>query len=534
MSKPDDNPFRSGHTAALDLDKLEKDPLDDDVDWDGKPKASKWESSGWTGGSDDWPEDFGGGPKGGTAALDLSEFDPGVVRGGEEPWNDAFSDEVQDLDAWESSNKGRRPPKDEDEGFEGFFGGPSGTQALDIGGFDEPSDDEAFNDGLGPRKGALKVRRRAERSEDARDPHSHIDQRGSKSYEGGQGDPIDERGADAAGMSGESKRRGTKDYEPEMRKAPTASVILDEEELAPHERTMAIGLDELRRGSGKIPLSVAGGPPATQDMDFSALRNGDEGGELFPDEKTQAIDRLEIGVGANVTTTEFDAPSGLRRGKATPDANVRTAAISSEDLKNYQAQEQASGAHLLIFVPGNPVVEFPLRPGVTNIGRERTNHLVLSDPYCSRKHLRIKCQEGQWEIRDNGSDNGTLHNERPMAKQQDLALTQADEIKVGSTVLRFVAGPITDAHRSAPTTGIVPHGDPLTGGHSQKGNTASMAAMPAMDDDVPVRRDPGPGSTPPKARSGPPWPLVALLLLLIFGIGFLVVVLVGLVFLRGG
>ena len=525
MAKADDSPFRSGHTAALDLDKLEKDPLDDAVDWDGKGKASKWESSGWTGGSDDWPEDFGGGGKGGTAALDLSEFDPGEVKGRDEPWNDAFGDEVPDLEAFDKNNKGRRPPKDDDDALEGFFGGPGGTQALEIGGFDEP-DDEPFDDGLGPRKGALKVRRRASRSEDSRDPHSHYDQRGGRSYEGGQGDPIEDR--TEGGVRGESRKRKSADYEPALDDTP--KVILDEEELAPHERTMAIPIEDLRRGgSTKIPIEMAG-QPTTEALDFSAIRGADNAPvELFPDEKTQAIDRLEIGVGSNITTTEFDAPKGLRRGKATPDDNVRTAAISTEDLKNYQAHEQDSGAHLLIFVPGNPVVEFPLRPGVTNIGRERTNHLVVSDPYCSRKHLRIKCQEGVWEVRDNGSDNGTLLNERPMAKQADLSLSQGDEIKVGSTVLRFAAGPITDELRRPPATGMLPQGQPLTGGFPTSSNTASIAAMPAMED--PAGPAPRP---PPKSRSGPAWPLVAVLLLLVFGIGFLVVVLLGLFFLRGG
>lgn len=536
MSKPDDSPFRSGHTAALDLDKFEKDPLDDDVDWNGRPKESKWASNGWAGGAEEWPEQFGGGGKGGTAALDLSEFDPGDVGGSaEKPWEDAFADEVPDMEAFNRNNKGRRPPQREDDDIAGFFGGPSGTQALDIGGFDDEDDAQPFDDGLGPRQGALKVGRRAERSEDYRDPHSHFDQRGSKSYEGGQGDPIADRRGGVRGESKPAKRRGSKNYEPEIDDTP--KVILDEAELAPHERTMAIGVEELRRGA-KIPMEVAGAQPSTEALDFSELRKEgsrqDDPGELFPDEKTQAIDPLALGASSpNVTTTEFDAPPGLRRGKATPDHNVRTAAISSEELQNYQANEVASDGHLLIFVPGNPPVEFTLRPGVTNIGRERTNHLVLSDPYCSRKHLRIKCQDGRWEVRDNGSDNGTLLRGGPMAKQQDIALSTGDEIKVGSTVLRFVEGTIEDAHRVAPATGPVPQGKPLSGGFPTKGNTASIPAMAAMEDD-PVARSNTAAVSTPKKSGGPAWPLIAILLFLLFGIGFLVVVLIGLVFLKGG
>jgi hypothetical protein len=459
MGKKGDNPFRSGNTAAIDLDQIDKEGEEGWNPWNASQGKQKnpWASDGWSGGGgggdeDDWGGFGGGGGgsgKGATAALDISEFDADAYaeksknkrrRRPDEGWGEEDED-----DAPRGRKKDQGPAWGrDDDGWDGGGGGGGGwggkgnTAAIDLEDAGLPSEDE--DEKFSPAR-----KRRAERTEDARDPHTHSNQRGGVEYIGGQSDPKSLE-------QGRASRSKGQNADPALRPKESNVKDLEGEELddwkpGAGESTVAIGIQEIRRG--KAPEVSAEKAPEPKMRPAPKVRGEDEDGLI----KTAAIDisSLQRGGGsakvevAPDETTDFGVPEPAvargGKGKADPKADlVKTAQIDPSEVDKLRSKEAASGAKLLIFVPGNPPINFDLRPGVTNIGRDKSNHLVLSDPACSRKHLHIKKTSEGFAMHDAGSDNGTLLNGVRAAGNADAPLQHGSEITVGGTVLRFILG----------------------------------------------------------------------------------------------
>lgn len=78
---------------------------------------------------------------------------------------------------------------------------------------------------------------------------------------------------------------------------------------------------------------------------------------------------------------------------------------------------------------------------VTTIGRGSHNSIALpSDKFASANHALVFVREGAVYLRDRGSTNGTLVNDR--RAEGDVLLRDGDRILVGTTVLRYCAGRI--------------------------------------------------------------------------------------------
>jgi hypothetical protein len=75
----------------------------------------------------------------------------------------------------------------------------------------------------------------------------------------------------------------------------------------------------------------------------------------------------------------------------------------------------------------------------TKIGRERDNHVVLSDPRVSRRHATVTYEAGNWTLTDLDSANGTLLNGVPIMAPQ--VLQEGDTISLGDTELVFQHAP---------------------------------------------------------------------------------------------
>ena len=80
---------------------------------------------------------------------------------------------------------------------------------------------------------------------------------------------------------------------------------------------------------------------------------------------------------------------------------------------------------------------FPLLNEETTIGRESANTVWLNHASVSRRHCVIRCDNGDFQILDLDSYNGTFVNGIP-AKEQ--ALTHADRLRVGKVELLFLIG----------------------------------------------------------------------------------------------
>jgi hypothetical protein len=73
---------------------------------------------------------------------------------------------------------------------------------------------------------------------------------------------------------------------------------------------------------------------------------------------------------------------------------------------------------------------------ITNVGRDATdNEIVIDDDAVSRRHARIKLEEGQFVLYDLASANGTFLNGEKIVKHP---LAEDDSIKMGETKFSFV------------------------------------------------------------------------------------------------
>lgn len=77
----------------------------------------------------------------------------------------------------------------------------------------------------------------------------------------------------------------------------------------------------------------------------------------------------------------------------------------------------------------------PLQAGENIVGREDDGGIRIDSPTVSRRHARIVVSAGSASLEDMGSKNGTFLRREPVTSA--VALTDGDEIRVGSVVLRF-------------------------------------------------------------------------------------------------
>ena len=89
----------------------------------------------------------------------------------------------------------------------------------------------------------------------------------------------------------------------------------------------------------------------------------------------------------------------------------------------------------LVVVRGNDRGrEFELKRRETQVGRSRTNHIVLTDTTVSRHHVTFILDDRGVRARDEGSGNGTLKNGSTIGRE--ARVWDGDEIEIGSTVVR--------------------------------------------------------------------------------------------------
>ena len=77
----------------------------------------------------------------------------------------------------------------------------------------------------------------------------------------------------------------------------------------------------------------------------------------------------------------------------------------------------------------------PLVDGQISIGRDESNQLCLNETAVSRKHCRIERLDGQHQVVDLGSHNGTFVNGIPIGHKQ---IEHGDTIRIGKSELVFL------------------------------------------------------------------------------------------------
>ena len=108
---------------------------------------------------------------------------------------------------------------------------------------------------------------------------------------------------------------------------------------------------------------------------------------------------------------------------------TETSAVGTENLEDGQA--------LLVVKRGsNAGARFLLDQDTTTAGRHPEADIFLDDVTVSRRHAEFRAKDGQFEVVDVGSLNGTYVNREPRTAQ---VLEVGDEIQIGKFRLVFIA-----------------------------------------------------------------------------------------------
>ncbi|QMV85250.1 FHA domain-containing protein [Corynebacterium hindlerae] len=134
-----------------------------------------------------------------------------------------------------------------------------------------------------------------------------------------------------------------------------------------------------------------------------------------------------------------------------PDAQVETTSVFRADLlKEMESGAGTSpavagndnlpaGAALLVVKRGpNAGSRFLLDQATTSAGRHPESDIFLDDVTVSRRHAEFRMNDGEFEVVDVGSLNGTYVNREPKNSQ---ILATGDEVQIGKFRLVFLAGP---------------------------------------------------------------------------------------------
>jgi hypothetical protein len=86
---------------------------------------------------------------------------------------------------------------------------------------------------------------------------------------------------------------------------------------------------------------------------------------------------------------------------------------------------------------GAEVLNFPIRPGITMIGRSTVNDVVLNDGTISQKHATIEYSRTGVLLKDLGSTNGTYVSGLPIREKW---LSVQESLQFGAVQCQFIGG----------------------------------------------------------------------------------------------
>jgi pSer/pThr/pTyr-binding forkhead associated (FHA) protein len=119
----------------------------------------------------------------------------------------------------------------------------------------------------------------------------------------------------------------------------------------------------------------------------------------------------------------------------------------------YESPEDAASLRVArLFVVSGPLAgtSFELGADPVTIGRRRGNTVQINSSAVSQRHCTITKRPGDhYALKDEGSRNGTLVNDRPVAAGTSHPLTHGDKIRLADTVLFFV-----DPRPTTPAGGV--------------------------------------------------------------------------------
>jgi len=149
--------------------------------------------------------------------------------------------------------------------------------------------------------------------------------------------------------------------------------------------------------------------------------------------------------------------------------------IADTDSKDLTIQEPPPKGYLALITNERVSQSFPLRSEV-NLGRDKSNSIVVSDQKVSRHHATLEPVDDVFIIIDKGSANGTFLN--GVLITQPVRLKDKDRILVGDTHFLFSTSEPQQSAVIEPA--IAP--SPNDSAFQIPGSSAILAPIPAFND----------------------------------------------------
>lgn len=119
---------------------------------------------------------------------------------------------------------------------------------------------------------------------------------------------------------------------------------------------------------------------------------------------------------------------------------------ATEVTRHARARPQGSGVACLVVIYGFDLgLRIPLQGSALSVGRDPGNDLALPVQDVSRQHCRFQVRDKEYSVRDLGSTNGTLVNDREIPPGQDFPLSAGDLVALGVVIFKFLDGENVEA-----------------------------------------------------------------------------------------
>lgn len=126
-----------------------------------------------------------------------------------------------------------------------------------------------------------------------------------------------------------------------------------------------------------------------------------------------------------------------------------TSAPLAAEREVWGVDELPSGSAVLVVKRGpNAGSRFGLDKPVTTAGRHPSSDIFLDDVTVSRQHAEFRSENGEYQVVDANSLNGTYVNRKAV---DSALLAHGDEIRIGNFCLVFLTRRTTDRDRGTDT-----------------------------------------------------------------------------------
>ena len=180
----------------------------------------------------------------------------------------------------------------------------------------------------------------------------------------------------------------------------------------------------------KLPRKVVRIEAVLQDAQH--MGGGEDGATATKEFSTQDMLRAQAQLAQSQAAMQASAPQGVYPGSS---PNMGVIGVGLPPHMTQAPPVVLPAARLTIFLPQAGQQFYRIEKTEVNIGRQRSNDIIVEDKRVSRLHAKILYQNGYFTIVDLGSVNGITVNGTPHL--QHHTLRNGDRFTIGSYEFQF-------------------------------------------------------------------------------------------------